>query len=32
MIRDWTYAPTPFWGQFAKDALSGKKFELKKVR
>jgi len=32
MISDWTYTPTPFWGQFAKDALSGKQFELKKVR
>lgn len=32
MIRDWTYAPTPFWGQFAKDALEGKQFEMKKMR
>ena len=22
MLLDWTYAPTPFWGQFVKDALS----------
>lgn len=32
MISDWKYTPTPFWGQFAKDALSGKKFELKRTR
>jgi endoglucanase len=32
MISDWSYTPTPFWGQFAKDALSGKQFELKRTR
>lgn len=32
MILDWSYAPTPFWGQYAKDALSGKQFEMKKMR
>ena len=32
MISDWDYTPTPFWGQYAKDALAGKKFELKKIR
>ena len=32
LILDWSYAPTPFWGQFTKDALSGKQFELKKLR
>ncbi|PQO33187.1 glycoside hydrolase family 5 [Blastopirellula marina] len=32
MISDWKYTPTPFWGQFAKDALGGKKFELKRTR
>ncbi len=32
MITDWNYAPTPFWGQLAKDALSGKQFELKRLR
>ncbi len=26
MILDWDYTPTPFWGQQAKDALSGKQF------
>lgn len=29
MLLDWDYTPTPFWGQQAKDALSGKQFELK---
>ena len=32
MISDWSYTPTPYWGEFAKDALSGKQFELKKTR
>lgn len=32
MISDWSYTPTPYWGKFAKEALSGKKFELKKTR
>ena len=32
MISDWKYTPTPYWGQFAKDAFAGKQFELKKVR
>ncbi len=32
MLADWTYRPTPFWGQPAKDALAGKQFELKKMR
>lgn len=32
MISDWRYTPTPFWGQFAKDAFAGKQFELKKTR
>jgi len=26
------YTPTPFWGQFVKDALGGKQFEMKKER
>ncbi|CAM3161820.1 glycoside hydrolase family 5 protein [Rariglobus hedericola] len=26
MLLDWDYTPTPFWGQPAKDALSGKQF------
>jgi hypothetical protein len=32
MLLDWNYTPTPFWGQFAKDALNGKPFEMKKMR
>lgn len=32
MISDWKYTPTPFWGQPAKDALSGKKFQTQKMR
>jgi len=29
---DWDYTPTPYWGVYVKDALAGKKFELKKMR
>jgi len=32
MLSDWNYTPTPFWGVPAKEALSGKQFELKKMR
>jgi hypothetical protein len=32
MIEDWTFQPTPYWGAFAKRALAGEKFELKKMR
>jgi len=32
MISDWDYTPTPFWGEPAKRALAGEKFELKKMR
>lgn len=32
MISDWDYTPTPFWGAFAKRALAGEKFEMKKMR
>lgn len=28
MLVDWNYTPTPVWGQPAKEALAGKKFEL----
>jgi hypothetical protein len=28
MLKDWTYEPTPFWGQQAKDALLGKQYEF----
>ena len=32
MISNWSYTPTPFWGEFAKDALAGKQFQLNKTR
>lgn len=32
MIKGWDYTPTPFWGQFVKDALGGKQFPLQKNR
>tara|TARA_B100001971_G_scaffold214206_1_gene250452 strand:+ start:21321 stop:23015 length:1695 start_codon:yes stop_codon:yes gene_type:complete len=32
LIKDWSYEPTEFWGAYLKDALSGKIFELKKMR
>ncbi|MFH1496717.1 MAG: cellulase family glycosylhydrolase [Verrucomicrobiota bacterium] len=32
ILADWDYNPTPFWGQPVKDALHGKKFELKRMR
>jgi len=32
MISDWKYTPTPYWGVFAKEALAGKQFEMKKMR
>lgn len=32
MIEDWTFKPTPYWGAFAKRALAGEHFALKKMR
>jgi len=32
MILDWNYTPTPFWGEFAKAALGGKPFEMRRMR
>jgi hypothetical protein len=32
LISDWNYTPTPFWGAFAKRALAGEPFEVKKMR
>lgn len=32
LISDWNYTPTPYWGVFVKDALSGKQFEMKNMR
>jgi hypothetical protein len=32
LILNWNYDLSPFWGQFVKDALAGKQFEMKKER
>ncbi|WP_269537128.1 glycoside hydrolase family 5 protein [Cerasicoccus fimbriatus] len=32
MISDWDYTPTPYWGAYAKRALSGESFELTRLR
>ncbi len=32
LLADWDYTPTPYWGQFVKDALAGKQFEIKRMR
>ena len=32
MIQSWDYDPTPYWGEFAKRALAGEKFEMKRMR
>ena len=32
MIKSWDYDPTPYWGEFAKRALGGEKFEMKRMR
>jgi len=32
MLADANYTPNPFWGQFVKDALHGKQFEMKSLR
>ncbi len=32
MIKSWDYDPTPYWGEFARRALAGEKFEMKKMR
>jgi hypothetical protein len=32
VISDWRYTPTPYWGAFVKDALSGKAFLSDKMR
>lgn len=32
LISDWKFTPTPFWGAFAKAALSGHRFELARMR
>ncbi len=32
LIQDWTYAPTPFWGDFARRALHGEAFTMANMR
>lgn len=32
LISDWNFTPTPFWGEQVKQALAGKKFEMKQQR
>ena len=32
MLADWNYTPTAYWGAFAKEALHGKPYEMKKMR
>lgn len=32
MLNDWNYTPTKYWGEFAKRALAGEQFEMKRMR
>lgn len=32
LLLDWNYTPTPYWGAFVKDALSGKQFTMTHAR
>lgn len=32
LISDWSYSPTPYWGAFAKRALAGEQFKMKRMR
>jgi endoglucanase len=32
MLADWRYTPTTYWGAYAKRALAGEQFELKRLR
>ena len=32
LLLDWDYTPTPFWGAYAKRALAGERFEMKRMR
>ncbi|MFT3784206.1 MAG: cellulase family glycosylhydrolase [Nibricoccus sp.] len=32
LIKDWSFTPTPFWGEFAKQALAGHQFKLDRLR
>jgi aryl-phospho-beta-D-glucosidase BglC (GH1 family) len=31
-LLDWNYTPTPFWGEPVRQALQGKRFEVKRLR
>ena len=32
LLLDWDYTPTPFWGAYAKRALSGERFPVNRIR
>ncbi len=32
LLSNWDYEPTPFWGAYAKRALAGETFEMKRMR
>ena len=32
LLADWDYAPSSFWGVYAKRALAGERFEMKRMR
>jgi hypothetical protein len=32
VIKDWDYTPTPNWGVFVKEALQGRRYEMKAMR
>ncbi|WP_309395924.1 glycoside hydrolase family 5 protein [Cerasicoccus maritimus] len=32
MLSNWQYEPSPFWGAYAKRALAGERFEVKRLR
>ena len=32
LLKNWDYEPTPYWGEFARRALLGEKFEFKRMR
>ncbi len=31
MLKNWNYEPTPYWGELARRALNGEKFEVRKT-
>lgn len=32
MLKNWDYEPTPYWGEFARRALGGERFPMKRMR